>query len=85
MGLDGLKQISCVNIGKLVIPNLCVVLVDGISIDVSPQSECRFCISEDNVEERYNSVFLSIFLTFLVVLVIALQDAGLDVHPKHVL
>ena len=84
MGLDGLEQVSCVDIGELVVPDLGVILIDCCSVNVSPQFEGGLGVAEDHVQEGHNSIPLSILLSLLGVLVVGLHNAVLEVHPIDV-
>jgi hypothetical protein len=86
VGLNSLKQISSVDISELIIPNLGVILIDGRCVDISPQSEGRLSVSEDHVKEGDDSIPFSVLLTLLiVVLIVVLENAVLNVHPKDIL
>lgn len=86
MVLDGLEEVTGVDVGELVVPDLDVVLLYRRAVQVPPQSEGRLGVTEHDVEEGDYLMPLSLLLAlFAVGLVVGLQDAALHVQPEVVL
>ena len=51
MCLNCLEKVASIDISELVIPDLGAILIDGSSIDVSPQSESGLSVAEYHIEE----------------------------------
>jgi hypothetical protein len=85
MRLDSLEQVSSIDVGELVVPNLSAEFADGSIIDVAPKDEGRLSVSEDHIQEGQNSVSFSFFLSFLRVLVVGLENTILKIHSVDVL
>jgi len=85
MCLHCLEKVTSIDISELVIPDLGAILIDGSSIDVSPQSESGLSVAEYHIEERYHSVSLSLLLSFLGVLVLRMENAVLNIHSVDIL
>lgn len=72
MSLDGLEQVSSVDISELVVPDFGVIFVNGSSIDIPPQSEGGFSIAKDYIQEGDYLIFFPFLLALLVIVFVVI-------------
>lgn len=65
VALDCLHKIRLIDISKLIFPNINSIGLKCWVVEASPEAESCFSISEDNIQETYYSIPLTLFLFLL--------------------